>query len=367
MVKRVPMNLLQHYQNQHPNNEFYLPRKKQLGEYTKINIYGVRGAGKTALVLDYLLEYNLQKILYIDCEDPNLYFSSLDYLDLQNFICTNSINTLVLDHYLPTLLTQIPKVEKIIILTRKKLTYQEFTFIELFPLDYEEFLVFERGVSQSTSFNHFLKLGTLPMMARSIKNSSMVLKLFLQSKFSYQEQLLLILLAHHQTKHLTIHQLYIYAKEKFKVSKDWLYKTIAEFKEEGIVYFIDDVYQKGGKKMILFDFAFAKYLSITQPFITQFDTMVALALLKHHIGFKTLGIHGYLNENHELLIPAPFESEESIWKRSHSKFALYKKYNVEKVIIITVANQYEYHIENILFEALPFYEWSILNEDVIEE
>ncbi len=361
------MNLLQHYQNQHPNNEFYLPRKKQLGESSKINIYGVRGTGKTALVVDYLLQYDDQEILYIDCEDPNLHFSSLNYLDLQNFIVSNGITILILDHYSKILLDEIPKVAKIILLSRKKIKKDGFAYIELFPLDYEEFLVFERGLSQSSSFNHFLKLGTLPMMARSTKNSIMVLKLFLQSKFTSQEQSLLILLAHHQTKHLTINQLYTYAKEKFKISKDWLYKTIKEFKDEGIIYFIDDVYQKGGKKMILFDFAFAKYLSINQPFIVQFDTMVALALLKHHIEFKTLGINGYLNENQELIIVAPFESEESIWKRSYNKFAMYKKYNIQKVIIVTVANQYEYKIENIEFEALPFYEWSILNEDNIDE
>ncbi len=361
------MNLLQHYQNQHPNNEFYLPRKKQLGESSKINIYGVRGAGKTALVVDYLLEYNNKEILYIDCEDPNLYFSSLNYLNLQNFITNNAINILILDHYSNILLDEIPKVNKVIIVSRKNIKRSDFSPIELFPLDYEEFLVFERGVSPTISFNHFLKLGTLPMMARSTKNSIMVLKLFLQSKFTSQEQSLLILLAHHQSKHLTINQIYTYAKEKFKISKDWLYKTIKEFKEEGIIYFIDDVYQKGGKKMILFDFAFAKYLSINQAFIVQFDTMVALALLKHHIEFKTLGINGYLNENKELIISAPFESEESIWKRSYKKFSLYKKYNIQKVIIVTVANQYEYKIEDIEFEALPFYEWSILNDDCMDE
>ena len=357
------MDLLQHYQNQHPANEFFLPRKVQIPDSDKINLYGVRGSGKTTLVLDYLVDYDEEEILYIDCEDPNLRFDTLQLQPLDSFIKRENIQIFVLDHYHPSFLQELPKVHKLILLTREKQLFDDFAYTELFPLDYEEFLVFEKGISQSSSFNHFLKLGTLPVMARSTKNSNLTLKSFFQSKFDFQEQSLLILLCQHQTKHLTTNQLYTYAKEKFKVSKDWIYKTIKRFQSEGIIYFIDDLYQKGGKKMILFDFAFAKYLTIGQPFIIQFDTMVTLALIKHHISLKTLGIHGYVTLEGELIISAPFESEESMWKKSHTTFSLYKKYNINKVTIVTVANQYDFRIENILFDALPFYEWSILNED----
>lgn len=115
--------------------------------------------------------------------------------------------------------------------------------------------------------------------------------------------------------------------------------------------------------MLLFDFAFAKYLTIGQPFIIQFDTMIALALIKHHIKVQTLGIHGYITDDNELIIPAPFESEESLWVKSQNKFSLYKKYDIKKVTIVTVANTYEYSIEKIYFEALPFDEWSVINNE----
>jgi hypothetical protein len=115
--------------------------------------------------------------------------------------------------------------------------------------------------------------------------------------------------------------------------------------------------------MLLFDFAFAKYLTIGQPFIMQFDTMIALALIKHHIDVQTLGIHGYITKENELIIPAPFESEESLWVKSQSKFSIYKKYGIKKVTIVTVANAYEYDIEKLHFEALPFDEWSVINDE----
>jgi len=115
--------------------------------------------------------------------------------------------------------------------------------------------------------------------------------------------------------------------------------------------------------MLLFDFAFAKYLTIGQPFILQFDTMIALALVKHGIEVQTLGIHGYVTKNDELIIPAPFESEESLWVKSQGKFSIYKKYGIKKVTIVTVANTYEYHIEKLYFEAIPFNEWSVINAE----
>ena len=357
------MNLLEYYQNQLPSSDFFVPRKCQLPNTGDINLYGVRGAGKASIVLDYLSEMNHAEVLYIDAEDPNLIFNPLDIRTLQQYIDKNLIKLLILDHYENGLLASFPNVLQLCIVTRLPLENQDFNPIELFPLDYEEFLAFESTTAQNRGFNHFLRLGTLPHLARAQKNPTLAMKSFFQSSFDSQEQKLLLLLAQHHTKHLTTYQLYTFAKEKFKISKDWLYKTIKRFSAEKLILFIDDRYQKSGKKMLLFDFAFAKYLTLGQPFILQFDTMIALALMKHHIGVQTLGIHGYITERNELIIPAPFESEESLWVKSQTKFTLYKKYGIQKVTIITVANSYEYDIEKLHFEALPFDEWSVINDE----
>ncbi len=357
------MNLLEYYQNQHPINDHYVTRKCQLPERGDINLFGVRGSGKTTTVLDLLTEEEAESTLYIDFEDPNLIFSPLSIVTIQQFIDRDGITLLILDHYTEGSLPSFPNVERLIVLSRIKIIEDTLTPIELFPLDYEEFLAFETGTIQNKGFNHFLRSGTLPGLARSQKTSTQVMKTFFQSSFDNNEQKLLLILAQHHTKHLTTHQIYMYAKEKFKVSKDWLYKTMKLFTKEKLIFFIDDRYQKSGKKMLLFDFAFAKYLTMGQPFIMQFDTMIALALMKHNINVQTLGIHGYVTKENKLIIPAPFESEESLWLKSQSKFSIYKKYNIKKVIIVTVANSYEYDIEKLHFEALPFDEWSIINNE----
>ena len=357
------MKRLDYFQSSAPDNASYGDRKLQLPDENHINLYGVRGAGKSALVIDYLQDMDHETLLYIDCEDPNLAFEPLSTAEAGAYIAESGIELLILDHFDACTIDTIPRAERIIVISRTPMGLDGFREVELFPLDYEEFLAFDRGASQSSSFNRFLKLGTLPLMSQYPHRSISELKTFLHSRFERQEISLLILLAAYQTRHLTVNQLYSAAKERFRVSKDWLYRKIREFEREGIIYFIDDLYQKGGRKMVLFDFALAKYLTMGQSFISQFDTMIALALIKHHRAIRTLGIHGYITDFGELIIPAPFESEESIWKKSHNKFSIYRKYGVEKASIVTVANSYSYVIDKIRFEALPFYEWSILNEE----
>ncbi len=357
------MDLLEHYHNQYPKSENFIPRKCSLLENVDINLFGVRGSGKTAIVLDYLVQTEHKEILYIDFNDPNLIFGAIDVLLLQRYIDKHNIKILILDHYIEKSLSQLPDVPQLIVVSRIPLSLNRLFCIELFPLDYEEFLAFENIAMHSQGFNHFLRSGTLPLLARSQKSHILTMKYFFRSSFTEQEQKLLLILAQHHTKHLTTYQIYTFAKEKFKVSKDWIYQTIKSFSHEKIIFFIDDCYEKTGKKMLLFDFAFAKFLTLGQPFILQFDTMVALALIKHNITVQTLGIHGYITKNNELIIPAPFESEESLWVKSQSKFSLYKAYGITKVTIITVTNTYQYTIEQLDFEALPFNEWSVINNE----
>jgi len=356
------MQLLEYYHHQKVKNVFFIPRKSLLPTTSALNLYGVRGAGKSSLAIDTLLEVEKEKALYIDCQDPNFTLSPLLLSSLQHYIEVHSITHLVLDHYQEGLLPSFPQVRHLIVVTRIPLDNTSLEPFELFPLDYEEFLAFEGGNISTKGFNHFLRVGTLPLVAKTPKQTMTLFKLFFQSAFNPKEQEILLILAQQQTNHITIHQLYTFTKERFKISKDWLYRTIKEFEKEKILFFLPESYHKSGKKLILFDFAFPKYLSHRQSFSTQFDTMVALTLLKHHIPIKTLGKEGYITQEGELIMPAPFESEERLWLKAQNSFSLYKKFSIQKITIVTVANHYQFKIEKIHFEALPFTEWSILND-----
>lgn len=359
------MDLLEFFYDYPPQTEKYVERKLVLPESGDVNLYGARGCGKSTLVSHYLSR-STRKTLYIDLEDPALILNTLDTLPLQAFIEEKGIEELIFDHYVPGMLETYPRVKRTIVVSREPLDEKKFTAVALYPLDFEEFLVFDHGQKNVHAFNRFFKQGTLPALAVTGKPIRYRWKHFFQHQFSPSEQSLLLILARHNTQTLTIHQIYTFAKEHFKISKDFVYETMQRFQKEGIVHFIENRIRSSGKKMIFYDFAFAKFLSHDQSFNVQFDTMIALTLVKHKVAFRTLGIHGYLTDDSTLIVPSPFESEEQFWLKAHQKFSLFKQHGVRHIQIVTVANDYRFDIESIRFEAIPFHEWSIVHTETNE-
>ncbi len=159
---------------------------------------------KTTIILDLMHEENEETTLYIDLENPNLIFNTLSTLSLQKYIDREGITLLILDHYKEGYLPSFPNVSRLIVLSRIALEDKDLSPVELFPLDYEEFLAFETSAAQSSGFNHFLRSGTLPLIAKAQKTSTQAMKTFLQSSFDENEQKLLLILAQHHTKHLVV-------------------------------------------------------------------------------------------------------------------------------------------------------------------
>jgi len=357
------MNILEQLYNQTLGSESFVIRKVQLNPQQKINLFGVRGSGKSAIVFDFLKTYceDEEEYLYIDFDDPQLFFDSIDAKELESFIHEYEISTLVLDHFSIDKLEYIPQVESIIVVSRTHLELEGFEAQELFALDYEEFIAFEKKATQN-SLNNFLKLGTLPQFARDGVVNVDRIKRFLNYSFSHNEQQLLAILAQHNTQHITINQIYQWAKERFKISEDWLYKTLKLWQKEKIIIFIANRYQKSSKKMIFFDFTLPRYLCTTHTFITRFDNLIALALLKHYRHFEAIGNSEYIiTSTNEAVILAPFDSDEDAWKRCYLRFDTYQKYHIKKASIVTVANHYTFSIKDIEFEAMPFTQWSIVS------
>ncbi len=358
------MHLLEYFMELSPQNDLYRDRKLQLPEDSSFLLTGARGTGKTALILDYLSALPKEVWIYIDCQDPIFALEDIDTPALERFVEEAHIETVVLDHYYEGFLEQLPRCYQLILVSREAHTNTGLPTYTLYPLDYEEFLSFDRGTSASTSFNRFLKSGTLPVVTDiDLHALSQQMRSFFYGSFDEDESRLMLILARYQGHRVSIHQLYSHAKEYFRISKDWVYRTIKRFTEEGVILFVEDTQSKGARKMILYDFALSRYLSKSQPFPITFDAIVVLALFKHKISFWALGIHGYLIREDELIIPSAFEDEEHFWQKAYNKIHLYQKQQIRKITIVTVSNQYSFVLNNIQFEAMPFYEWSILNEE----
>jgi len=354
------MQLLEYFYDRNNEIHTYHQRKFTIQPTSKLLIHGAPASGKSSLVLDYLMNIDPEEFLYIDFRDPKFQFQDIMEEDIEGFIEANEISMLILDHYKDGYFERLPTVEQLIILTDRFCDYEGFEHLELPLLDYEEFFSFQRRGNEKQIFNLFLRQGTLPQLAIQTAPKEQLFQTFLLSHFSQTEQRLLIVLAHFNGSVVTTFQLYTHAKERYKISKDLIYKQIKDFQARGIIHFIPDYLHPKSKKLLFFDFALAKYLTLSQSFPKQFDTMVALSLIKHNIPFQTFGLKGYLTDERQLMIPTPFESEESIWKRAHGRFSSYKKANIHKVYIITVTARFEFKIEEVQFEALPFYEWVVI-------
>lgn len=355
------MEMLEYFYQNRPQNENFVPRKCTLDDHPHINLYGARGVGKSALALDHLSSLDKKNILYIDLDDPNILFNPLS--NIQNFITKQEIETLILDHYDDKNIS-FPKVKQLIIVTREPIENDDFMHIKLTPLDFEEFLAFENSTNTAASFSHYLKIGSLPRFAMSHKATPFEKKEFLKSKFSPEEIRLLGFLALFATKQISINQIYTRCKEHFKISKDWLYKTMQKLQTEGIIHLVEDYQPSASKKLVFYDNAITKYLNLNLTFIMLFEQAVVLELLKQDEEICSFYNLGYLYTDGVLTILAPFDSEEAVWAKCQKNISKLKLAEIQDAKIITVANSYEYTIDGIRFEAMPFYEWSLVDFEV---
>ena len=358
------MDILEYFQGLRPRNPSFRPRKLTLPGEGSFCLYGARGTGKSDLILEYLHNLPEDSWLYLDAQDPAFALEDIDAESLEQFMEEESLQTLAIDHWYPSFLERLPDVPQLILVGRQRPKGIDLPAYELFPLDYEEFLGFDRGHSPTQSFSRFLKLGTLPAMARTEPEAAPLrLRELFYEAFDDAESRLLLILARFQGRRVSAHQIYTTAREYFRISKDWTYATLKRFEEEKLLYLIPEIGRGGGKKLILYDFILTRYLNKFQPFPATFDAMVALALIKHRFPFRSAGPLGYrLEERNELILPSPFENEERFWQRAQKRYGDLHILGIDRVSIVTVSNRYNFRIGNIDFEAMPFYEWSILNE-----
>lgn len=352
------MNILDYFYTNPPKIENFYPRKFNFPIKNSFKLVGARGVGKSAIIINYLMNLKKDSYLYLDCQDPIFILEFLDVIELEKFIKHENIELLVLDHYFEGFLENLPKVNRIIIIsnTQNSINLPLFT---LFPLDFEEFLNFSKKQNSTSAFNIYTKRGSLPKLSKSSDTISFSRELFFE-KFEAQEGKVLLILAIFHAKITTPNQIYLRAKDYFKISKDWLYKTIKNFEKEGIIYKIETLEKGFGKKLLLYDFAFSKYLNKYQSFLATIDSIIALALIKHNINIKAIiNPLGYLTDKNELILISPFESEETTWSKIQKNFGFYTKLNPKKVTIVTVSNSYNFKINNLNFNAIPFSEWLI--------
>ena len=126
----------------------------------KTIISGASKTGKTYLIYDFLSNFKSNEYLYIDFSDLRNDLIEIAK-NLEEFIKKNEIIVLILENF--EFQFSIPSCENIIISTSNNQNIEGFEHINLYALDFEEYLLHDNKHQNITqSFNSFLKFGNLP-------------------------------------------------------------------------------------------------------------------------------------------------------------------------------------------------------------
>ncbi|WP_198306395.1 ATP-binding protein [Arcobacter vandammei] len=339
----------------------FLERKIKI-QSEKTLICGASKVGKSYLVFDFLGNFKNEEYLYIDFFDLRNKNILEDLPFLQEFINSNSIKTLVLENY--NFECKIPNCENIILTSQINLNIENFDKIELFALDFEEYLLFDSKHQNITqSFNSFLKYGNLPLSIsieehKKLSRLQEIIKLSSKDETNYE---ILKILIENIDEKKSIFQLFNQLKTRVKISKDRFYEECKEFVDKKIIFFIEKYNQeKSLKKIYTYNYAFLNAISFTKKFKQEFTNMVFLELIKENSQIYYLdNIDFYLKNDDLAVVCIPFFNSimNANLLKKIVKTAL--ENNIKKIEIITVSNSENLSNNKIQINAISFYEWAL--------
>lgn len=340
------MTIFEYFYENPPNNRHYLPRKVEI---TKSNtlLYGAAQSGKTSLAIDYAINSE-SKFLYLDLSDVRI--KNIDSHQLTKFIQNEKIDILIIDNFDNSF--QIPtNTKQNILISQNKFLYENYSLLKLYYFDFEEFLNTTQK-STTQSFNLYLKNGAFDNTAQ------MIAKAWLDQNKLY----LFCVLCEMCAKTVSINQIYLNLKKEIKISKDWLYSAIDWFTQHHYIYFLDKINApKSQKKLFISHQPFVNSLTLGTTFIAIFQNLIVNELIKKGLHPTYYELSSYLIGK-KLIKVEPFASEEAIWVKIQKNFGEYKKLGITSIAIVTVSSSFEFMIENVKCEAMPFYEWAVLDE-----
>ena len=335
------------------------PRKFSFS-HPKTLLVGPKKSGKSTLIYDYLSSQKKGSFLYIDFADLRL--SQAIIFGLPNFLERHDITLLVLENF--DFSFKIPDCQEVIITTCAYITLEGFTTEVLYPLDFEEFIAFEkRSGNIEATFNDYATWGTYPAVVVAPKEN--FTKHFQDHiRLICDDALEFTILRHYAlsqgliTSSFTLFQ---EIKVFHKISKDKFYAITKKLQEEKMLFLLEKFQSpRADKKVYLVDFAIKSVLTFDKDFIKRFENIIYLELLKngYEVYFTDL-IDFYVPSQNKAIIPMPFLPTSMI----HSKLARlekdFAKYDIKKIEIITLEGEEESYHDSIPLEILPFWSWAL--------
>jgi len=332
--------------------------RKAFIDENSYQINGISQSGKTKLVKNHLLSLKKNSYLYIDCSDVRINIDMLN-TTLSKFCSTNKIDVLVLDNYIKEI--NFVNVSQLLITCEMHLDIDILESMQLYPLDYEEFLAYEHKYD-SSALNHFFQLGGLPSMHKVYSDDR---NLYIQRALKYSldaiEFDILKLCAKMMSQKISAYTIYERLKNIRKISKDKLYKSYDNLLAKNYIHTLEKyAHSRATKKIYLCDIALKSALSSEKHFGRLFENMVFLELLKSGVSsFYADSIDFYLPESDEIILCKPFVDERSLFKKLESIEAFIFTHSIKKVTAITMNKEGTLSHPLASVDIIPFDIWAL--------
>ncbi len=329
------------YENQ-PKCENFIPRKLLLDE-DKILLFAPLLCGKTTLGLNWLKNY--RNSFYIDTDDLRL---KLNFMELCEFVEQKNIKALCLDNItkIPEIL---PKCEKILLICRQKnLQSPGFKKLNLFGLDFEEFMAFSKNSTKNTLFSHFMSSGnSLP-----INKDENFFRYAIFANISKTAREILSTKTLYESSYFNALSVFRELKNNIKISKDFFYKEIQKLYDIGIIDFCYNFEQNSRlKKMYFCDFALRKFFTLNKNPRKIIENMIFCELAKSGKNVYFWGeFDFYLPDRKTAVLVLPFLSSELALLKAKKLL----NPRISEIIIISNTEQKTHIIENIKLRFMDF-------------
>ncbi len=353
------MNLLDVLYAQEFKKPSFYPRKFSF-IHPKTILYGAKKSGKSSIIYDFLAQRKKGTFLYLDFAD--LRVNQIILFGLPSFLTQNNITLLVLENF--DFSFQIPPCQEVIITCNAPKELEGFTTQALYPLDFEEFISFEKRTSNiASTFNDYATIGSYPSIVLTSKEH--FIKLFQDHiRLLCEDRLEFTILrayALYQGLPISSYAIFHEIKEFHKLSKDKFYAISKKLQDEQLLLLLPKYRApRADKKVYLIDFAIKSVLTFEKDFIKRFENIIFLELFKsdQEVYFTDF-IDFYLPDQHTAILAMPFIPISMIKTKLQRMQKELEKYNIQKIEIITLEHEEESQYEGISLEILPFWSWAL--------
>jgi GTPase SAR1 family protein len=345
-------------------------------EKKSIVLFGTSQSGKTAFIFYSFLQVNPEKYIYIDLYEHKNNLSNVFNSIISELNKNKKIEFLIIETYDFDILEELKYLKNlnatVVISTwLHDLTRDNFFHnLELFPLNFEEFLSFKpSNESLESALSRFFKIGTFPFLAN--KNDSFYtfqITRFLPFALSQIELIILENIANLIGTKVSFFAIFNNIKTNHKISKDKFYLAIKSLENKKYLLYLHEFnlsldtqnIKKNVKKSYLIDPVIRNSFSGRKDFITLFENIIFLELIKKNkrVSFFEK-IDFYIFDERRAILLLPFGEIEQIKKLLKKVEKSISKIFVSKIEILTLHFETNCKFNNKQIEVISFSRWAL--------